>query len=144
MSARLRPDEAGLLWALAHHPVEGLAAVGQLQASDLEGLVSAPVLQLAASLVDVPTESLPALLRERLSEGERALFDRAARAEAPVAIAAECALTIKRDRLRRELAAVQDEIDRLASAAPGDDALMRALWAKKKERLRALEDAVGQ
>ena len=41
-TVRLRPDEAGLLWALARRPVEGLAAVGQLDAADLEGLVSGP------------------------------------------------------------------------------------------------------
>ena len=43
-TVRLRPDEAGLLWALARRPVEGLAAVGQLDAADLEGLVSGPIL----------------------------------------------------------------------------------------------------
>ena len=37
-TVRLRPAEQGLLWALVHRPVEGLAAVGQLDAADLEGL----------------------------------------------------------------------------------------------------------
>ena len=35
---RLRPAEQGLLWALVHHPVEGLAAASQLETEDLDGL----------------------------------------------------------------------------------------------------------
>ncbi|HUL73878.1 MAG TPA: DNA primase [Vicinamibacterales bacterium] len=139
-TVRLNPAEQGLLWALAHRPLEGLAAVGQLDADDLEGLVSGPALVLAASLTDVPPESLPAMLRERLSEGERALLERAARAEAPVAAAADCVLALKRDRYRRALTGVQDEIDRVqeSAAAPGD-AVLAALWERKKELLRKLE-----
>lgn len=137
-TVRLRPDEAGLLWALARRPVEGLAAVGQLDGADLEGLVSGPILSLASSLVDVPPEGLPDLLRERLSEGERALFERAARPDAPVAAAADCVVTIKRDRVRRDLAAVQEEIDRLAAESAGH-ARIDALWAKKKALLSALD-----
>jgi hypothetical protein len=137
-TARLRPDEAGLLWALARRPVEGLAAVGQLEPEDLEGLLSEPILSLACSLAEVPPEGLPDLLRERLSEGERALFERAARPDAPVAPAADCVVTIKRDRVKRDLAAVQEEIDRLAAESEGH-ARIDALWAKKKALLSALD-----
>ena len=137
-TVRLRPDEAGLLWALARRPVEGLAAVGQLDAADLEGLVSGPILSLAGSLVDVPPDGLPDLLRERLSEGERALFERAARPDAPVAEAADCVVAIKRDRVKRDLAAVQEEIDRVAAESEGH-ARIDALWAKKKALLSALD-----
>ncbi len=100
--------------------------------------MTGPILALAASLVDVPPESLPGLLRERLSEGERALFERASQDEAPVAAAADCVVAIKRDRLRRDLAAVQDEIDRLAAASDGHTQI-NALWAKKKALLSALD-----
>jgi hypothetical protein len=65
-----------LLWALAHHPVEGLAAVGQLEEPDLEGLAAGATLQMAASLSDVPPDFLPALLRERMNEAERAAFEK--------------------------------------------------------------------
>jgi DNA primase len=138
-TARVRPDESGLLWALAHRPVEGLAGVGQLEPADYEGLVTGPILALAASLAEVPPESLPALLRERLSEGERALFERAAKSDAPVAEAGDCVLTIKRDRVRRDLAAVQDEIDRLA-AESDSHAGIDALWAKKKALIKDIGD----
>jgi DNA primase len=138
-TAKVRPDEAGILWALVHRPVEGLAAVAQLGQEDVEGLVSGPILRLAGTLVDVPPEGIPDLLRERLSEGERALLERMAAVETPVAAAADCVSTIKRDRDRRDLAAVQEEIDRLASESPADSRI-DALWAKKMALLRAIEN----
>jgi DNA primase len=77
-SVRVKPAEQGLLWTLVHRPVEGLAAVAQLEPSDLEGLLAAPILRLAATLAEMPPDVLPELLRERLNEGERSLLDRAA------------------------------------------------------------------
>ncbi len=38
LAARVRPAEQGLLWALAHRPVEGLAARGAAGAEDLDGI----------------------------------------------------------------------------------------------------------
>src|SRR6185295_340251 len=104
VSARIRPAEQGLLWALVHRPVEGLAAVAQIEPEDLEGLISAPILRLAASLVNMPPDVLPELLRERLSEGERALLDRAAQSgTAAAAEAPDCVHAFRRLRVEREL-----------------------------------------
>jgi DNA primase len=140
-SVRLRPAEAGLLWALVHHPVEGLAAVGQLDEADLEGLVTAAILRTAAGLTEVPPEALPKLLRERLSEGEQALLDRAGGLEAPVAGAADCVQALRRLRHARELAEVQDAIAALQEGSATDgDRQLTDLWARKKELLRRLED----
>jgi len=143
-AVRLRPAEQGLLWALVHRPVEGLAAVAQVEAEDLEGLIAGPILRLAASLSDVPADLVPGLLRERLSEGERSLLDRAAKTDAASAPAADCVLALKRDRCRRELATVQEEIDRMhdRGARPQDDALS-ALWTRKSELFRRLEELNG-
>jgi DNA primase len=138
-SVRVRPAEQGLLWTLMHHPVEGLAAVSQLGEGDLEGVLTAPVLRLAASLSDVPPEVLPDLLRERLNEGERVLLDRAAASEAPAGGPAECVNALRRLRMDRECARVQDEIDRLQQTSRMDDATLAALWEKKMELLRQLE-----
>ena len=132
-NTRLRPAEQGLLWTLAHRPVEGLAAVAQLDAEDLEGLASAPVLRLAASLADVPPDLVPTLLGERLKEEERALLDRAAREGAAPALPADCVLRLKRDRMQRELAGLQEEIDR------SPDADLRTLWERKMELQRQLD-----
>jgi DNA primase len=138
--ARVRLAEEGLLWALVHRPVEGLAAVAQLEPEDLEGLLAAPILRLAASLVDMPPEMLPELLRERLTEGERALLDRAAGAPAQAASAADCVSAFRRLRVDRERAAVQDEIDRLQERSGMADAAFSSLWERKKELLRRLEE----
>ncbi len=139
-SISLRPAELGLLWMLVHRPVEGLAAVARLEPEAIEGLASGPILRLAASLGDLPPEGLPELLRERLSEGDRALLERGAAGAAPVAPAEACVSAIRRLRVERDRAQVQDEIDRLQQSAAIDDGVLAALWARKKELLRQLDD----
>ena len=136
----LKTAEAGLLWALAHHPVEGLGAIAQLEPEDLEGLISAQILRLAASLADVPADHVPNLVRERLNEGERALFERAARPDAPPAPAVDCVSTLKLLRVERDLASVQDHIERLAGSPAGGDHELVTLWQQKKDLLQRLEN----
>ena len=131
---RMRPDEQGLLWTIVHHPVEGLGAIGQLDEEDLEGLVIAPIVRLAWSLAEMPPELLPGLLAERLSPRERAWLDRAAAETAAAAPAAECAHTIRRERIRRDIADVQREIDTLSDVGQLD-----ALMVKKTELAQKLE-----
>jgi len=138
-SMRLLPAETGLLWALDHRPVEGLAALAQLDEGDLDGLASGAILVLATSLADVPPDFLPGLLRERLSEAERALFAQASAGEQPPAAPADCVNALKRMRLERDRAAVQDEIDRLQTTGAGADERLASLWARKKDLLRRLE-----
>jgi DNA primase len=132
--------EQGLLWTLIHRPVEGLAALGRVDLTDFDGIVTGPILRIAVGLVDVPPDVLPELLRERLTEAERALLDRASAAAAPAAPAAECVNTLRRERLERDLARVQQEInERQRSAALDDDTLM-VLWERKKELRRQLDE----
>ena len=120
--------------------MEGLAAVGQLEPEDLDGLLTSSILQLAASLADVPPDVLPNLLHERLSEGERAVLDRAAGAGTPVAEPAACLQALRRLRWQRELAAVQDAIERLQDRPPSaDDEPLTELWVRKKELLQRLD-----
>jgi DNA primase len=132
-TARIRQAEVGLLWTLVHRPVEGLAAVAQLEPEDLEGLVSAPVLRLAASLSDVPPDLVPGLLEERLREEERALLVRAGGQDGAPAAPADCVQRLKLHRVERELAGIQDEIDR----APHAD--FRALSERKMVLQRQLD-----
>jgi DNA primase len=139
-TVRLGADEQGLLWALIHRPVEGLAAIGQLESKDLEGLISAPVFEAAAALSDVPADVLPELLRERLTPGERMLVDRAAVVEVPPAAPPDCVNALKRARYRREVAEVQEAIDRLQSGAGLPAGSLEALWQRKKALLKRLED----
>lgn len=140
-SFRLLPAEQGLMWALAHHPVEGLAAVGQLEEADLEGLASGGMLRMAASLADVPPDFLPALLRERMSEAERTAFERAAGAGAPPAAPGDCIAALRRIRVQRELAAIQEEIDGLETGGGrASNDTLATLWAQKKELLQRLQE----
>jgi len=140
-TVRLKAAELGLLWALVHRPVEGLAAVVQLEAPDLEGLAAGGVLALAASLAEVPAEALPELLRERLSRVERDLLERAARLEAEPAATSDCVQALRRIRYDRERSAIQDAIDRLQDQPGLDtDRDLAALWERKKELLRRLEE----
>jgi DNA primase len=134
-TARLRPAEVGLLWALVRRPVEAVAALSHLEPADCDGLMAAPVFELARSLADVPAESLPGLLRERLSPGERALLDRESAAEVAPASPADCVSALKRDRYRREIAAVQEEIDRLQTDPRAEGATLEDLWTRKKALL---------
>lgn len=140
VSARLRPAEQGLLWTLVHRPVEGLAAVAQLDAEDLAGLASATVLTLAASLGDVPPDFVPGLLRERLNDEERGMLERAAAAAVPPAGPTDCVNAVRRLRIERDRTAVQEEIDRLQAAPQTSNDALAALWARKMELLRRLEE----
>jgi DNA primase len=139
-TARLMPAEVGLLWALVRRPVEAVAALSHLEPADQEGLISAPIFELAMSLADVPAEALPEILRERLTEGERALLERAGEADVSPAAPIDCVHALKRDRYRREIAAVQDEIDRLQAGASGADVTLESLWTRKKALLKRIEE----
>ncbi len=141
--ARLRPAEQGLLWTLMHRPVEGLAAVGQLDPEDLDGLISGPILRLAASLGDLSPDLLPELVLDRLNEGERALVERARQAESPAASPTDCVNALKRLRIDRQRADVQEQIDRLQAGARLDDATLARLWAEKQALVRRLEELKG-
>lgn len=136
VTVRLLAAEQGLLWALVHRPVEAVAALGQLEPDDLEGLVSAPIFDTVRGLTDLPAEVIPDLLRERLTGEERALVGRAAKAEAS-ASPDNCVQALRRRRIERAIARVQDDIDRLRGET--DDGQLEALWASKVELLRQLE-----
>lgn len=139
VTARMLDAEQGLLWTLVHRPVEGLAALAQLEPGDLDGLLAAPVFVMAQSLAEMPADVLPELLQERLNEGERALVARAAAREA-AAPPTECVNALKRRRLERERSDVQQAIDRLQAEAGTDLTHEFAeLWARKMELLRQLE-----
>ena len=138
LSTNLKPAEQGLLWALVHRPVEALAAIAQLDREDLEGLASGPVFTLAAGLGEMPADVLPNLVRERLSEETAALLDRAAQAEAAAAPATACVRALKRERCKRDLAAVQREIDQMQAVVPAPPRL-RQLWDRKTTLQRQLD-----
>ena len=112
--------EKGLIWMLVHCPEPALAALDALDAADIEGLASRPVLDLARKLNEDRGFS-PSVLLERLSMVEAQLVTAiASETEAHAHDPEECARSLKRLRYERERAAVQREIDRLQQHGPTD------------------------
>jgi DNA primase len=140
----VKPAEKGLIWALVRDPAQGLAALAELDAGDLEGLATGAILEQARSLQDWPTESLPAALIQRLNEVEARLVQELGRQSQSPGDPAECARALKRLRFDRERAAVQREIDRLQQegAARHDEAIV-ALWDRKKALLQQIESLMA-
>jgi hypothetical protein len=68
------------------------------------------------------------------------MLEQAAAAGAPAGSADDCVSALKRERARRDLVRVQRDIDRLQEGARLDDDALAALWERKKELLRQLED----
>jgi hypothetical protein len=58
----------------------------------------------------------------------------------PAASPSDCVNALRRMRLERDRAAVQDEIDRLVAAPDASNAAFAALWARKKELLQRLQE----
>jgi DNA primase len=133
---QLKPAERGLIWALMNQSEEAADSLAALDEHDLDGLAAGPILQQAFRLLETDGLRSPAALLARLTKEEAQLVTGIASAQAAPAPAHECALALKRLRLEREGAAVQQEIDRLQQAGLGDD--INRLWQQKHELLRRI------
>jgi DNA primase len=137
---QIKVAERGLIWALMRQTDAGVAAIADLDASDLDGLATREILRQAQSLQAWPVASLPEALLERLSTGEAALVGEIARQGGAPADAADCVRTLKRLRYDRERAELQREIDRLQEAgAAAHETEIVALWERKKQLLHQIE-----
>ena len=128
--------ERGLIWALVNAPAAGMEALAGLRAEDLDGLATRGILRQAQSLQDWPPASIPGGLIERLNEGEVALVKEIGRQSGAPADPRECVHTLKKQRYDRERAEVQQKIDRLQEAGPGQDDQIDALLRRKEELQR--------
>ena len=92
----------------------------------------------APLLVSLPHNgsAIPAPLAARMVE-------RARQAEAPAAPPTDCVNALKRLRVDRQRADVQEQIDRLQAGDRLDDSALARLWAEKKALVRRLEDLKG-
>jgi DNA primase len=115
--AQLKPAEKGLIWGLFHKTEEALAALAELEGSDLEHLAGREIFEAARDLISQGAELLPSELLRRLSTMNVQLVTGiAGESTAPVrgpGDLTECARILKRLRCERERAAIQREIDRL-------------------------------
>ncbi|MCY4659478.1 MAG: DNA primase [Acidobacteria bacterium] len=125
-SATMLQAEKALLWALVHDPAAALPVLGAIEPRDLEGLTTAPILEVALSLEGVSPAAVPGTLVERLDPDEAALVQAiAAESVAPATNAGDCWITLRKRRYRQELASLRDEIER--KPAESDELLRRKL-----------------
>ena len=141
---QLKAAERGLIWALVRDPGPGFEALADLEATDLSGLATGPILEQARSLQGWPSEGLPQALLERLSTQEAGLVSEiSAQREPPALVPAHCAAELRRLRLVRERAEVQRQLDRLLEqgVSSGDERI-NELGTRQLE-LKQQIDAIG-
>jgi hypothetical protein len=139
--AELKKAERDLVFALVHHTREAMEAVLDLDQEDLEYLAGRDIFDVARSLHDLPAETLPATLLQRLSTVSAQLVTSIAATHTAPAPPTECARAIKRLRWERERAAIQREIDRLQElGATQHGREIDNLWQRKKDLLHRIED----
>ena len=134
--------EKGLIWLLIHQPDGALSALEELDGTDLEGLASRTVLDLAHKLNE-NNGFTPSALLERLSMGDAQLVAAiASEAEAHVHDAGGCVRIIRRLRYERERAAIQREIDRLQEFGGPNGEQLDALLVRKYDLIQRIEGLV--
>ena len=143
---RVKAFERGLIWALVRNPVAGFEALARLEASDLTGLATGPILEQARSLQGWPAEGLPAALLERLSTAEAELVaEISAQPVAPVLVPEDCVAELRRLQLTRERADVQRQMDRLIEQGiPSSDGRINELGMRQlmlKQQIEAIGGA---
>jgi DNA primase len=137
----LRDVERGLLWALVHQPEDLTTALKELEPADLEGLRSQDILAKALAAVTRGTPLLPNVVMERLTDQEAQLLARVATdREPPVRDLAECVRELRLGRIKRQLLALQREIDEQA-AAGGTSARLDELLRHKNSLSSEMEQA---
>jgi DNA primase len=136
LSAPLRDVEKGLLWALMHSPGQALSVLSQLEPTDIAGLRSQSVFEKARELPQHDPDVVPSMLMERLSDQEAQLLARVASAtEPPVLDHANCIQTLRFARIEREIAEIQEQIDRTGTEPADITPLLR-----RKNELRSQLD----
>jgi DNA primase len=137
--ANVTKAEKGLIWLLVHDPGKALVALDALETADLEGLASSSVLDLARKLKENSKFSSTLFLDQCLAEAPY-ITGIASESEAHVHDASECVSELKRRRYTREVAAVQQEIDRQQQrGAPEVPGQLDALLWKKHELIQKLQ-----
>ena len=130
-------SEKGLIWGVMHRTEEAQQVLLRLEPAHFRGLRTASILEVAHGLAGVPAEGMPETMLERLTEEETALVSAIASIETAPAGVEDCGDELRRRRHKRDLAEVQDEIDRRQrDGAPG--AIDDALLARKLDLQRQL------
>lgn len=131
--------ERALIWALIHSPGEAVAALGQLEPADVEGLNSRGILRAAMTLAREGADVASALL-ERLSTAEAELVTEiASQPSAPALDLGACAREVRRLRHERELTEVQRRVAEMQDRSGSDDE-MTALLTRRGQLARLIAE----
>jgi DNA primase len=134
--------EKGLIWWLIHEPKPVLAALSELQPTDLDGLASRSVLDLARRLDDNKGFS-PSVLLERLNMMEAQLVTAIASEPEPPALSlGSCVREVRRGRYERERADVQRAIAQLQTKGAATGGELDALLVRKGDLGRLIQALV--
>ena len=137
---QMKQAETALIWGLIHDSSNAMAALGELDPEDLEGLAGRDIFEVARGLHEEAAELLPSTLLQRLSTVNAQLVTRIAASATAPAPPHACAQAIKRLRWERERAAIQREIDRLQElGATQHGHEIDHLWQRKKDLLHRIE-----
>ncbi len=140
-SGGIRQAERGLIWGLFHDTSITIEAIKSCDDNDLNELVAREIFEVARSLQDEATESVPALLLRRLSTVSVELVTGIAAATSAPAPPIDCVRALKRLRYERERAAIQREIDRLQGLGAGENGSeIDRLWLEKMSLLHRIEE----
>lgn len=133
--------ERGLIWATLRKTSAAQAVLKQMENADFQNLPTAPILQLAKILSDLPTNIIATTLVERLTADEASLVSSIGNETTAPASASDCAIELKRLRYERERAELQDEINRRQKdGTPSALAEIDTLWQKKITLLQRIEN----
>ena len=142
--AAVTPAEKGLIWGTMRDTAQAQTVLAGLEPADIEGLATTPILQVARTLTGWPEDAVPTALLERLTEDEAAVASRIAAEPVAPANVSDCGIEMRRLRLERERAALQDEIDqRQRIGTPVALQEIDALWQRKKDLLQRIEALGG-
>jgi hypothetical protein len=134
--------EKGVIWWLVHRPEGALTALEELEASELEGLATRSVLDLARRLNHNNGFS-PSVLLERLNMVEAQLVTAIASEPEPPALSLpSCVRELRRGRYEREQAAVQRAIAQLQTKGTATGAEIDLLLARKGDLGRLIQALV--
>ena len=141
--ATLRHAEKGIIWATMHNTVAALSALSLMEPEDFDGLIAGPILRLARTFVDMPSDGVPQALLERLGSDEAALVRTIAQDTAAPADVDDCAIKLRQLRYERERSALQNEIDRRQRDGTSD-ALhdIDTLLERKRDLLQRIDELV--
>jgi len=136
----ITPAERGLIWATMKDTANAQTVLANMTPTDLKGLATTPILQVAYTLAEWPADVVPNAMLERLTENEGILISQISAGPTAPANVNDCGIEITRMRLERDRTALQDEINQYQKiGTPNALKEIDSLWERKKNLLKQIE-----